>query len=289
MEKCNDVLFLDIDGVLSRAEYGKDLLEDTYGDYCLALHRPSVEALRKLLLKIPTLKIVWISDWAKHERGECNRLNCYIDPLQALEMFPWIKVRVIGDIFGGPHSYSGISSNVSKLNAIESYVAYNNVQRYAVIDDYDYGKSDTALANNSHVLEHIVQINPLKSLLEDDLPRIEKALWHVSSVNDIYDMLLNAKVGDIFKVNNTMKCTVDKAAGGLKEDSNCPRQYVDIEVSVADISTGQDLAGLIMLSYDKDVSKKGASLYTKSSKALASYQSYVNIVSATPIMQEEYR
>ena len=40
------ILFCNIDGVLNRCEYAKDLYFDTYGDYCLALHKPAVLALK---------------------------------------------------------------------------------------------------------------------------------------------------------------------------------------------------------------------------------------------------
>lgn len=284
MENNNSVLFLDIDGVLSRAEYGKDLYEDTYGDYCLALHRPSVEALRKLLQKIPDLKIVWISDWAKCERGACSKQNCYIDPLQALELFPWLKWRVIGDIFNGPYSCNSISnSSSSRLNAIESYASCNNIKQYAIVDDYEYDKVDAICTGNAQILEHIVQINPLKSFLEDDLPQVEKVLQHMSSKNDIFEMFLNAKAGDAFIVNDSMKCIIDNAVSEFKKDANCPRQYAEIAVSTIDIATGKDLVGLIVLSYDKDIEKKGASLYTKSSKTRINYESYVNISSAVKL------
>ena len=283
MENSNSVLFLDIDGVLSRAEYGKDLYEDTYGDYCLALHRPSVEALRKLLQKIPDLKIVWISDWAKCERGTCNKQNCYVDPLQVLELFPWLKERVIGDIFGGPYGYRGILGNGSKLNAIESYVSCNNIKQYAIVDDNVYDRVDAALAGNAQILEHVVQINPLKSFLEDDLLKVEKVLCCMSSKDDIYDMFMNAKAGDEFIVNNTTKCIVVNDIKDIKEDSNCPRRYVEMKVDAKDISSGKDLVGLIVISYDKDTKRKNVSLYTKSSKTRINYESYVNISSAVKL------
>ena len=288
MENNNNVLFLDIDGVLSRAEYSKDLYEDTYGDYCLALHRPSVEALRKLLQKIPDLKIVWISDWAKCERGICSKQNCYIDPLQALELFPWLKERVIGDIFGGLYSHGGILGNGSKLNAIESYVSCNNIKQYAIVDDNDYDKVDAMLAGNAQILEHIVQINPLKSFLEDDLLKVERILY-TPSKDGIYSMFIDAKAGDVFIVNNSMKCTVVDDTKDIKEDSNCPRQYIEMKVDAKDLSSGKDLVGLVVMSYDKDTKRKNVSLYTKSSETLISFQSYVNITEATQLAQEEHR
>lgn len=284
MDSSNDVLFLDIDGVLSRAEYGKDLLEDTYGDYCLALHRPSIEALKKLLLKIPSLKVVWISSWAKCERGACSKQNCYIDPLQALELFPWLKERVIGDIFGGSFSYAGIlDSSGSKLNAIESYVSCNSVQRYAIVDDDSYDKVDAMLAGNSQIFEHVVHINPFKPFLEDDLPRVEAALHFASKRDDIHSMFSAAQAGSIYLVNGKWKCTIAAPASEPKEESNCPRQYSELKASVQDTSNGKDLCGLIVISYDRDLGKKSAALYTKSSETLANYESYVNIANAVEL------
>lgn len=90
MKTYKKIMFLDIDGVLNRAEYGKDLYDDTYSDYCLAIHRPSVVALKKLLDKNPELDIVWISNWT----STTDNFGMALNPIAALEMFPWVTTML---------------------------------------------------------------------------------------------------------------------------------------------------------------------------------------------------
>lgn len=263
MKKC---LFLDIDGVLNRAEYGKDLYEDTYADYCLCLHRPSIEALRKLLIEEPDLKIVWISDWAKCGSEACNGNHCYLDPLYALEQFTWLKNRVFGNIYYGQYRSA---HGDDRLLAIKKFIEDYMVESYAIVDDDKYEKT----LDTQHLFNHMVTVNSLKSFLEDDLPIVEKMLSMPMDRETIHGTLLRLNYEDSFTVNNRYRCRFDfskyheKKAPlftEFKKDGNCPRLDAEVDVLVYDIDNGEHMQGLVVLSIDKDLNnRKDAFLYVK--------------------------
>ena len=265
-ESIEKVLFLDIDGVLNRAEYGKDIYEETYADYCVCLHRPSIEALRKLLAKEPDLKIVWISDWAKYGSEARNDNHCYLDPLYALEQFTWWKNRVFGNIYYG--QYESAHRN-DKLLAIKKFIEYYIVESYAIIDDDKYEKT----LDTQHLFNHMITVNHFKSFLEDDLPIVEKILSIPMDRETIHDTLLKLNYEDSFTVNNRYRCSFDfskyyeKKAPlftDFNKDDNCPRLYAKVDVLVYDIDNGEHMQGLVVLSIDKDLNnRKDASLYVK--------------------------
>ena len=269
-ESIEKVLFLDIDGVLNRAEYGKDTYEETYADYCVCLHRPSVEALRKLLIKEPSLKIVWITDWAKFEPNACNANHCYLDPKHALEQFPWIKSRIIGSVFAGEHSYA---RGDKKMLAIKRFIEENLVEAYAILDDDMYKKTQ----ETQHLFSHFIRINPLKSFLEDDIHLVEKALNLPTDGDAIHSMLLKMNHTDSFVVNGRYLCRFDFSKFSqkkaplftdFKKDDNCYRMTAEVDVLVYDEKIGENKLGRIFLNIDKDLcDRKFASLFVKSLEA----------------------
>lgn len=247
------MLFLDIDGVMNRAEYGKDLYEDTYADYCVSLHRPSVEALRKLLIEEPKLKIVWISDWAKCSNEACEKNHCYLDPLYALESFPWLKSRVAGSIFDENHK------NTSKSSLIEQFIEDYMVESYAIVDDDFVNDADFV-----HLSKHAICINPLKSFLEDDIQSIKVVLNLPVDGYVLHKILLSFEQSDSFMVNDQYHCTFDfsKYHGHyaplfteFAKDENSPRISSSVDVLVYDFLNCQHLNGMISLTVDKDLSK----------------------------------
>ena len=263
MKKC---LFLDIDGVLNRAEYGKELYGETYSDYCLCLHRPSVEALKKLLDDEPDLKIVWISDWAKFDSASYYGSACQLDPLVALEQFPWLKERVFGSVFYGAYE---TAKGDEKMHAVKAFVEDHIVESYAILDDDAYAKADGL----QEVFNHLVSINPLKSFLEDDLPLVKSKLEIPMDRETIHKTLLSLDYEDSFVVNQRYRCSFDfskyhdKAAplfSEFKKDENCPRLTAEVDVLVYDMANGEHLQGLVALNIDKDLgNKKEASLCVK--------------------------
>lgn len=234
------VLFLDIDGVLNRAEYGKDLYEDTYGDQCLCLHRPSVEALKKLLMDISDLKIVWITNWAKGNKEACQEQHCYLSPLIALEHFSWIKDRVIGDI------WTEAEMPFDKLSLISKFVKDNFVQHYAILDDDQYDVIDV----NLNALNHLVKINPLKSFLEDDIKKTKIALDLPINGKMLHEILIDCKCP--FIVNGLYECCLKPGTSFSKfeKESNSPRMISKAYVSVKNIESNEELDGYIVLNDD---------------------------------------
>ena len=269
-ESIEKVLFLDIDGVLNRAEYGKDTYEETYADYCVCLHRPSIEALRKLLIKEPSLKIVWITDWAMSEPNACNANHCYLDPKQALEQFPWIKSRIIGSVFVGEHSHA---RGDKKMIAVKSFIKENLVEAYAILDDDIYKKTQ----ETQHLSSHFIHINPLKSFLEDDIHLVEKALNLPTDGDVIHSILLKMNHTDSFVVNGRYLCKFDFSKFSqqkaplftdFKKDENCPRMIAEVDVLVYDEKIGENKLGRVFLNIDKDLcSRKCASFFIKSLEA----------------------
>ena len=279
------VLFLDIDGVLNRAEYGEDLYEDTYENYCVALHRPSIRALKKLLEKEPSLKIVWISDWAHCESCVCNKIGTYLDPLYALESFSWLKEHVAGSIFS--NRYVATEEN-AKAKAIKKYVIDNFVESYAILDDDKYEQND----ESKNMLKHLVHINSLKSFLEDDLQSVYDALDLPTDCNFIHEMLLSMEQPNSFVVNHKYRCTFDFSTYHNRKsplftkfikDENCPRMSANVDVLVYDIKNSIHLKGSITLSVDLDLANKHiASLYLKNIDS-DSWESNVPILYLTNI------
>ena len=269
-ESIEKVLFLDIDGVLNRAEYGKDTYEETYADYCVCLHRPSIEALRKLLIKEPSLKIAWITDWAMFEPNACDANYCYLDPKHALEQFPWIKSRIIGSVFVGEYSHA---RGDKKMLAIKSFIEENLVEAYAILDDDMYKKTQ----ETQHLFSHFIHINPLKSFLEDDIPLVEKALRISTDGDVVHSMLLKMEHTDSFMVNGRYLCKFDFSKFSKKKaplfnefnkDENCPRMTAEVDVLVYDEKIGENKLGRIFLNIDKDLcDKRSASFFIKPPRA----------------------
>ena len=269
-ESTEKVLFLDIDGVLNRAEYGKDMYEETYADYCVCLHRPSIEALRKLLIKEPSLKIAWITDWAMFEPNVCNENHCYLDPKQALEQFPWIKSRIIGSVFVGEHSHA---RGDKKMLAVKSFIEENLVEAYAILDDDIYKKTQ----ETQHLFSHFIHINPLKSFLEDDIHLVEKALSLPTDGDVIHSILLKMNYADSFVVNGRYLCKFDFSKFNrkkaplftdFKKDDNCPRMIAEVDVLVYDEKIGENKLGRMFLSIEKDMRiRKCSSFFVKSLEA----------------------
>lgn len=281
-ESLKKVLFLDIDGVLNRTEFGIDLYEDTYEDYCLALHRPSVKALKALLAIEPDLKIAWISDWTKNNHKAFNTGHCYLDPLSALEQFEWLSNRVIGNVFSGP--FSNAQGN-DRILAIEKFVEENLVESFAVLDDDVY-------TIDSYVMQHLVSINPLRSFLEDDIQTVYNKLRIPMAGKTIHSILLHLEHTDTFTVNNRYECRFDFATYSqccaplfteFKKDENCCRMTADATLLVYDRQCGENLLGKIVLSIDNDlINKFNAALYCKHLTS-NSWEFNVNIVSLSDI------
>ena len=254
-----NVLFLDIDGVLNRAEYGKDLYEDTYDDYCLALHRPSIKALKKLLDKNDELKIVWISDWAKvNEKTYGNGNDSIINPLLALSLFSWLNCRVIGNIFTGNWI---AASGGAKILAIKDFIEKHLVESYAILDDDEYDMHGDIKC----MFKHFVHINALKSFLEDDIPLVDKALSIPMDKTTMHKVFLDLGHSDTFVVNHRYRCSFDFAQHSQKKpplftpfakDINCPRQTSEVDVLVYDIQTNEHLLGKVMLVIDNDLDNR---------------------------------
>lgn len=284
------VLFLDIDGVLSRCEYGKDLYFDTYSDYCTALHRPSVLALKKLLEKYPQMKIVWISDWTANlydgyfiDSTTSNvEENDFVSPLKVLELYPWIKERVHGIL---PKNV--LSCN--KLDNIAIFIDANDVESFAIVDDNGY---DYKHVNDEHawLLRHFVEINPLKSFLEDDSIRIEEVLNLPMYGKQIHSILLSMKPNDFFVVNDKYECRFDFShissnltlfSKWVKCENSHSREECESRINVYDAENGKFLDGEIVLSTNKDLCKEvefSATLYTKNHGA-SSWKSGMHIIS----------
>ena len=277
-ESLKKVLFLDIDGVLNKAEFGMDL----YEDYCLALHRPSIKALKILLANEPNLKIAWISDWAKVDHEAFDAGHCYLDPFRALEQFGWLSNRVVGNVFSGP--FEKAQGN-DKMLAIEKFVEEHLVESFAVLDDDIY-------TIDSYVVPHIVRIDPLKSFLEDDIQSVCHKLLVPMAGKAIHSMLLHLEHTDTFTVNNRYDCRFDFAMYSQSraplftefvEDSNCSRASADVNALVYDKQNGENLLGKIVLSIDNDLASRfNAMLYCKNLTA-STWKSSVNIVSLTGI------
>ena len=282
------VLFLDIDGVLNRAEFGMDLHEDTYEDYCLALHRPSVKALKALLDIEPDLKIAWISDWAKTDHETFNADHCYLDPLRALEWFGWLSNRVIGNVFSGP--FEKAQGN-NRMLAIETFVEEHLVESFAVLDDDIY-------TIDSYVVPHIVCIDPLKSFLEDDIQSVYHKLQIPMAGKTIHSILWHLEHTDTFIVNHRYDCRFDFATYSQQNaplfaewtsNSNSCRMETSVGVLVYDKQVGENLLGKIVLSIDKDLTDKfSAMLYCKG-LASDAWKFNVNIVSLTDIKKIKYQ
>ena len=263
MNNSYKVLFLDIDGVFNRAEYGKDLYDDTYEDYCLALHRPSIDALRKMLVSNVDLKIVWISDWVKVHGDACESQHSYLNPLRALESFPWIKERVIGSIT----TTNALSiDGHEKIDAIKSYVVQHRITSYAIIDDYPYKVSC------KDIEKHIVDVNPLKSFLEDDIERVEIALSNIIDSWLLKELFTSMDATTTFTINNRYECRFDYAQYKEKDslfteyvkDTNSPRLSATCNILVYDRQNNEHLLGMIALNNDPDLSRQhNASIYVK--------------------------
>lgn len=276
------VLFLDIDGVLNRTEFGMDLYEDTYEDYCLALHRPSVKALRALLAIEPDLKIAWISDWAKNDHKSFNASHCYLDPLGALEQFEWLSNRVIGNVFSGP--FEKAQGN-DRILAIEKFVEENLIESFAILDDDVY-------TIDSYVMQHLVSIDSLRSFLEDDIQSVCHKLLIPMAGKTIHGILLHLEHTDTFTVNDRYECRFDFATYSqccaplfteFKKDENCCRMTAYATVLVYDRQCGENLLGKITLSIDNDLTDKfSAMLYCKDLTSDA-WKFSVNIVSLSNI------
>ena len=142
------------------------------------------------------------------------------------------------------------------------------------------------------MLKHLVNINSLKSFLEDDLQRVYDALDLPTDCNFIHEMLLSMEQPNSFVVNHKYRCTFDfstyhnrKAPLFTKfiKDENCPRMSANVDVLVYDIKNSIHLKGSITLSVDLDlVNKHIASLYLKNIDS-DSWESNVPILYLTNI------
>ena len=286
-ESLKKVLFLDIDGVLNKAEFGIDLYEDTYEDYCLALHRPSIKALKTLLANEPDLKIAWISDWAKTGHEAFDADHCYLDPLRALEQFGWLSNRVIGNVFSGP--FEKAQGN-NRMLAIETFVEEHLVESFAVLDDDVY-------TIDSYAVQHLVPVNPLRSFLKDDIQTVYNKLRIPMAGKTIHGILWHLEHTDTFTVNNRYDCRFDFATYSqmtaplfteFSGHSNSCRTTANVDVLVYDKQVGENLLGKIVLSIDKDLTDKfNAMLYCKNLTS-GTWKFSVNIVSLTDIKKLKY-
>lgn len=281
-ESLKKVLFLDIDGVLNRTEFGMDLYEDTYGDYCLALHRPSVKALKALLAIEPDLKIAWTSDWAKTDHEAFDIDHYYLDPLRALEQFGWLSNRVVGNVFSEP--FSSAQGN-DRILAIEKFVEENLVESFVVLDDDVY-------TIDSYVMQHLVSVNPLRSFLEDDIQTVYSRLRTPMAGKTIHSILWHLEHTDTFTVNDRYECRFDFAAYSQQNaplftewtsDNNSCRMEASVDVLVYDKQVGENLLGKIVLSIDNDLTDKfNAMLYCKG-LTLDAWKFSVNVLSLAGI------
>lgn len=285
------VLFLDIDGVLNKAENGKDLYCDTYADYCVCLHKPAVEALKAFVDAEPKLRIVWLSDWAKHR--DVEEQNCSMSPIAFLEMLPWLKERVVGDVFVGKHADA---VGDAKIKAIDDFTVDNLVESYAVLDDDTYAVEDSL----EHVHKHIVKVDPCKGFCKDDICRVQKALGILMDGKAMHSMLLSLEHTDSFVVNGKYRCQFDFTKYGCKKaplfkdyvaDNNCPRMAADAEVIVDDLSCKDSLydkkpfIGCVSLSIDKDLDSSWSATLSIREGSSTQWQSIVPIVSLSRVQK----
>lgn len=263
MKTYTKIMFLDIDGVLNRAEYGKDLYDDTYSDYCLAIHRPSVVALKKLLDKNSDLNIVWISNWT----STIDNFGMALNPIAALEMFPWVKNRVVGSIKN--------KTDEERVIGIYRFLMDNVVESFVIVDDNDiYPRlSDSTPDNRKRgwLRNHILCVNPLKSFLEDDIVNVEKILSVPFDGKYLHYLMSIMTKESTFSVNGRYNCRFDFSNDTLlsewHRDENCrAREETEAYVNVYDTKAGEQLMGMIVLAHNADLSPNSrytASIYVK--------------------------
>lgn len=135
------------------------------------------------------------------------------------------------------------------------------------LDDDNY-KTTTS---TEEVAKRIAKVNQLKSFLLDDVPGEKHTLSIPMSKDMMYKLLSQMKDGSSFTVNNRFSCQLNNGKDGTgevfssaKQDANCPRTSQEASVLVYDKKTGEDLDGLLVLNYDKDLaSSYSVMLYVK--------------------------
>ena len=267
MNSYRQIMFLDIDGVLNRAEYEKDLYDDTYSDYCLALHRPSVIALKKVLDRNPNLKIVWISNWTYASGNFGMSLN----PISSLEMFSWLKERVVGSVKN--------STDEERVVGIYEFLMDNIVESFIIVDDNDiYPHLSDSTSDNRKcwwLRNHVMIVNPLKSFLEDDIPNVEKILSCPIDGKYFHYLMSIVTKDSVFTLNKTYECRFDFSNTQIFSDwieyDNCKARKESIAyVNVYDKNVGEYLLGMIVLAYNSDLSPTSQYTETLYVKAIES-------------------
>lgn len=119
--------------------------------------------------------------------------------------------------------------------------------------------------------DNYVKVNPVKSFLLNDVPEAKHMLSIPMSKDRMYKLLSQMKDGSSFTVNHRFSCQFNNRKDGTgevfsdaKQDANCPRTSREASVLVYDKKTGEDLDGLVVLNYDKDLaSSHNVMLYVK--------------------------
>ena len=244
------ILFCDIDGVLNRCEYVKDLYFDTYGDHCLALHKPAVLALKKLLEEVPDLNVVWISDWNTVPSTFQGRDGCTFNPMSLLESFDWLKCRIAGRVVG--------KMSMCRIESIIRWLNDNIVENFAIADDNDIYPYDGQYG--SWLTKNLVLIDNLKAFNDEYANDVKKKLDMPFNKEYMMNVIHRLNAGDSFTMNDKYVCTFVKNhdANSLfsewaKEDNCNATQFCKASVAVVDRETNDKYEGYVTLMHNTDI------------------------------------
>ena len=255
MIKCfshKKILFCDIDGVLNRYEYAKDLYFDTYGDNCLALHKPAVLALKRLLEEIPDLKVVWISDWNTVPNSFQGNDGCTLNPQSVLESFVWLKERIEGRVIG--------KMSMDRVESIMRWLKQDVVENFAILDDYNnYPINDQY---GSWLTKHLVAVNNLEAFNEKYANEVKDKLNMPFDKEYFVNVIHSLNIDDSFTMNDKYVCTLkkDRSNGNLipfsewKKEDNCKATYFcKAYVEVFDKENNENHEGYVTLMHNTDI------------------------------------
>lgn len=274
-------LFLDIDGVLNACTPKEDLYYDTYGSSCTVLHRPAVQALKRLLDLDPSLHIVWISDWAQKDRDVDYRFSndCIANPIDVLESFSWLKNRVAG---------CACSSKSSRAVAIADWLAHHIVDGYVILDDTDYYSTS---GEHQLLQRHFYRVDSAVALTLDNVQSILELARKPLYLSEEVPFLMSLHVHQGFIVNNRYLCRFSFNKYGTavpplfepwQTDSNSnATKSTSVDLFVYDYITHEHLVGMLSLLEHQDLQyefKHSASLFMKKLDS-SNWESNVTVVS----------
>ena len=245
------ILFCDIDGVLNRCEYAKDLYFDTYGDHCLALHKPAVLALKKLLEDVPDLNVVWISNWNTVPISFQGQDGCTLNPLAILESFEWLKARTVGHVIG--------KMSMDRAESICRWLKHHIAENFVIVDDNNnYSINDQY---GSWLTKQLVAVDNLEAFNDKYADEVKKKLDIPFNKEYMVNVIHRLNVGDSFTMNDKYVCTFVKNhdANSLfsewaKEDNCNAMQFCKASVAVVDRETNDKYEGYVTLMHNTDIS-----------------------------------